>query len=525
VGKPLRVLIIEDVEADAALLVRELQRGGFELTFERVDCAEGMVAALTRGKWDLIVSDYSLPRFSAPAALAIVKEQKLDVPFIIVSGTVGEATAVGAIRSGAHDFMTKGQFARLVPAVERELREAAIRAEGARMHEQLLISDRMASVGTLAAGVAHEINNPLAALIANLTLLSEELEQLGTELLAKGSAGGPCEELSAWAQHRLERLGSPLRDASEASERVRLIVRDLKVFSRADEERRGPVDVHRVLDSSLRMAKNEIRHRARLVQEYGAVPFVHGNEARLGQVFLNLVINAAQAIPEGQAQTNEIRVGTREDGGFVTVEVADTGVGMDEAVLARVFDPFFTTKPIGIGTGLGLAICYRIVDGLGGRIEVESTLGKGSVFKVLLPATFEQLQMPSQPAAAMPSKRRGRVLVVDDEPMIGGAVRRMLVGEHDVEVVSSAREALRLVGNGERFDAILCDLMMPELTGMDFHERLCVAAPEQVSGVIFMTGGAFTARAREFLDSCQSPHLEKPFKAATLRTLVRERVV
>ncbi len=501
--RPLRLLLVEDVERDARLVVLHLQRGGFDVSFERVDTAEAMAAALARQEWDLIISDYSMPAFSAPAALALLEQHRIDLPFIIVSDSIGEETAVAAMRAGAHDFMAKGQFARLVPAVERELRDAALRIERTKMQNQLLIADRMASVGTLAAGVAHEINNPLAALIANLDFATQDLI----------------------AQQKHELL-PPLQDAQECAERIRLIVRDLKVFSRSDEEARGPVDVQRVLESSLRMAWNEIRHRARLVKDYGDVPPVDGNEARLGQVFLNLIVNATQSIEEGAAEDNEIRIVTRRgaDGGVV-VEVRDTGCGIPESALPRIFDPFFSTKPIGVGTGLGLAICHRIITALGGQITLETRVGVGTVFRTSLPASVsDQARTLTAPAASVPGGK-ARVLVVDDEPLMGSAIRRALSSEHDVVVVKGAREALGLLSSGERYDAILCDLMMPEMTGMDLHAELVRTGSSLAGRMIFMTGGAFTARAREFLDEVSNPRLDKPldFKAvkATLRALVR----
>ncbi|MBI5495633.1 MAG: response regulator [Deltaproteobacteria bacterium] len=522
-GKPLRMLIVEDVEADALLVVRELTRGGFAVTYDRVDDAPAMSAALDRQAWDVVVSDYSMPRFSAPAALALVRERNLDIPFIIVSGTVGEETAVDAMRAGAHDIMSKGRFARLVPAIERELRDAGLRAERTRMHEQLLVSDRMASVGTLAAGVAHEINNPLAALIANLDITVAAVSRLTDEArraCLDGAGGAAATAYQSMAQ-LLREVDEPLRDAREAADRVRLIVRDLKVFSRADEEHRGAVDVRRVLESTLRMATNEIRHRAQLVKDFGDVPPVEGNEARLGQVFLNLVVNAAQAIPEGHAHSNEIRVVTRPDGhGHVVVEVRDTGAGMAEAVLPRIFDPFFSTKPMGVGTGLGLAISHRIVTGLGGRIEVESRVGKGTVVRTILPVARGAPAEGPAPVASTPPGRRGRILVVDDERALATAIRRMLAPDHDVETVIRARDAMDLVARGERFDMVLCDLLMPEMTGMDLHAEWTRTAPGHAESLVFMTGGAFTPRAREFLNRVSNPRLEKPFDAAQLRALV-----
>ena len=505
-NKDLRVLLCEDNEDDAALLTRALRQGGYNPTVERVETAEGMTAALTSSStWDIIISDYSMPRFTAPAALALVKERGIDLPFIIVSGTIDEEAAVDAMRAGAQDFMTKGKFARLIPAIERELRESGIRSERRKMQEQLMISDRMASVGTLAAGVAHEINNPLAALMANLDLVAQDF----------------TEKRGQWTAAQIQEMEESLRDARECADRVRHIVKDLKIFSRADEDRRGAVDVHRVLESSLRMAWNEIRHRARLVKDYGDVPFVDANEARLGQVFLNLIVNAAQAIPEGNTDKNEIRVVTKSDGDdSVVVEVRDTGGGIPEAVISKIFDPFFTTKPIGIGTGLGLAICHRIVMGMGGKIEVDSEVGKGTTIRITLPRAKTVPADDTPPPVAVPSGRRGRILIVDDEPMLGGVIRRMLTSEHDLQVVTTAREAIEMVTRGERFDAILSDLMMPEITGMDLHAALHAMAPDQADRIVFMTGGAFTTRAREFLGEVRNARLEKPFDVNTLRALI-----
>ena len=523
-GKPLRALLVEDDERDVQLVLRELRRGDFEVDFEQVDTAEAMAAALAKHPWDLIISDYHMPRFSAPLALALMKERKLDLPFIIVSGTVGENAAVDALRSGAHDFLVKGKLARLIPAIERELRDAALRSERAQMQEQLLISDRMASVGTLAAGVAHEINNPLASLLANLDFAAGDVAKLGKDVLSWAKAVPGNDGTTDWIWTRLREIEEPLRDARESTDRIRLIVRDLKIFSRGDEDKRGAVDVRRVLESSLRMAGNEIRHRARLTTDYGDVPAVEGNEARLGQVFLNLIVNAAQSMPEGRADQNEIHVVTRlDDEGRVVVEIRDTGSGIAESVLSSIFLPFFTTKPIGVGTGLGLSICHRIVTALGGRIMVESQVGKGTVIRTILPVAKREAAEPeaTPPPDAVVSGRKGRILVVDDEPMLGAAVRRILSAEHEVLVVTSARDAIGRVFQGDRFDVILCDLMMPEMTGVDLYAEFLRLAPEQAEKVIFMTGGAFTTRAREFLDQVRNPRVEKPFDAGNLRALVR----
>lgn len=508
----LRVLMIEDRSDDEELVVMELRNGGYDVAHERVETDAGMTAALDREAWDIVLSDYAMPQFSGPKALALVRSRGCDIPFIIVSGTVGEEAAVAAMRAGANDYVFKGSLGRLCPAVDRELREAEIRAERRKMQEQLLISDRMASVGTLAAGVAHEINNPLAAVVANLELVTKDLTVLSTELQI---------------ENRLEEVFDELHDARDAADRLRHIVRDLKIFSRStDEERKGPVDVRRVLESSLRMAWNEIRHRARLVKEYGDIPAVDANEARLGQVFLNLIVNAAQAIREGKAGENVIRVSTGIDSasGRVAVEIRDSGSGIPPQNLSRIFDAFFTTKPAGVGTGLGLSICHRIVTGLGGEISVDSEVGKGTTFRVLLPPAETDLPTVIPLRAVAASARRGRVLVVDDEPAIAKALGRALEPEHEVTIAPNAGEASRLIVAGSRYDVILCDLMMPQMTGMDLHADLQRSAPEQAMRMVFLTGGAFTSEARAFLDGLPNQRVEKPFDTQHVRAIVNDRI-
>jgi CheY-like chemotaxis protein/two-component sensor histidine kinase len=310
---------------------------------------------------------------------------------------------------------------------------------------------------------------------------------------------------------------------------VRKIARDLRIFSRSEEDVRTVVDIERVLESALRMAWNEVRHRAQLVRDFRPVPPVEANESRLGQVFLNLVMNAAQAIAEGAADRNHIRVGTREDArGWVLVEISDTGAGMAPEVLEQLFTPFFTTKPVGVGTGLGLAICQRLVGAIGGEITVESALGRGTTFRVFLPparAEAGEVARRTGPVPEVePARRRGRVLVIDDEVMVAAAVRRAIEGEHDVATLNSAVDALQRITGGERFDVILCDLMMPVMTGMDLHAELSRLEPGQAAQMIFLTGGAFTAKARAFLDQVPNPRLEKPFDLANLRVLVNERI-
>jgi len=260
--------------------------------------------------------------------------------------------------------------------------------ENKALQSRLLLADRMAALGTLAAGVAHEVNTPLAYVISNLDFVRDSLSHL---------------EAGTHPIPRLIETRRALADASEGAERVRVIVRDLKTFSRTGEDRH-PLDVLDVLRSALHLASSEIRLRARLVQDLAPVPAVTANASRLGQVFLNLLLNAAQALPDDRAAEHEVRVTTSVDvGGWANVDVRDTGCGIPAELLGRIFDPFFTTKPAGIGTGLGLGICQEIVSGLGGAIEVESTVGRGSLFRVRLPSALPFSAIAAETSADLPS--------------------------------------------------------------------------------------------------------------------------
>ncbi len=362
-GQRLRILLLEDSSDDEDLLLQELRASGYDFSHTRVMTREEFTRALDGGPWDAILSDYMLPGFTGLAAFSLVQQRGLDVPFLIVSGVMGEDTAVAAMKAGVHDFLLKDRLGRLGPALARELREAGVRAERRRMQEQLMLSDRLASLGMLAAGVAHEINNPLSSLLMNLDL-----------------ALTPPEERRMHPEE-----AQAVRSAFECAMLIRDIVRDIKIFARPDDERSGPTELHRVLDSVLRMAWHQADHRARLVKDYKGDAFVHGSEPRLAQVFLNLILNAAQAIPEGQRGQHEITVAARPEGPeAIRVEIRDTGPGIPPELHEAIFEPFFTTKPAGVGTGLGLSICRHLVTGMGGLIGVKSAPGQGSLFWVLL---------------------------------------------------------------------------------------------------------------------------------------------
>jgi two-component system cell cycle sensor histidine kinase/response regulator CckA len=384
--------------------------------------------------------------------------------------------------------------------------------EKKQLQSNLILSDRMVSVGLLASGVAHEINNPLASVIANLDLVLMRLSD---------------HEMSSEPFAEIADATQEISDAREAAERIRNITSDLRTFSRSDDDKKGLVEIRRVLESTLRMAWNEIRHRAHLIKDYGKTPVILGNESRLGQVFLNVIVNAAQAIQEGCIEDNQIRISTStDDRGHALIQISDSGAGISPEAQARLFQPFFTTKPVGSGTGLGLMLSRRILTDHGGTISLTSTPGQGTVVRISLPpAPIGHLPEPlPRYADALPGVKSGRVLVIDDDEQLGVVMKRTLSPPHEVTVLSNAGAAVERIMAGERFDVILCDVMMAQMTGIDFFARLLLNVPDQAQRIVFVTGGAFTPRSRSFLDDVPNQRIHKPFDIRQLRALVDDRI-
>jgi len=363
------------------------------------------------------------------------------------------------------------------------------------MQARLMVSDRMASIGTLAAGVAHEINNPLTYIYGNLQLIERAL------------------------RHGDAQLRGYVEAAIEGSQRVRDIVSDLQILSRSEASEERPFEIDSALELATRMAHNEVRHRARLVVEKHEPLWTSGSGSRLTQVLLNLLVNAAQSIPVGDVDNNEILVRIQGDAEEVHIHIRDTGGGIPREVLPRIFDPFFTTKGPMQGTGLGLYICHRIVTDMGGDLEVISTSKEGTEFRISLPrAEPDEESSKASEEARRENGSRHRVLVIDDEPAIRDLVLLMLEG-HDVVTASSGRKGIETL-EGEQFDVILCDLNMADMTGMDVFDYLKTEHPTDVDRVVFMTGGVFTDRARSFLDAVPNPRLDKPFTESELAEVV-----
>jgi signal transduction histidine kinase len=405
-----------------------------------------------------------------------------------------------------------------------------------RLEAQLAQADRLSSMGMLAAGVAHEINNPLAYILCNLQSLGEDMPRLLDALrrfqwrLSDKLSGDILDELlGADAEEfnpaMLDDIQDRLKDALEGTYRIRNVSRSLGAFSRVEKDKLVLINLVHVIEVALNMAFNEIKYRARLVKDYSRnLPLVFGSEGRLGQVFLNLLINATHAIDEGDIQNNEIRVSTWVENGWVFAQVRDTGSGIASENIDKLFEPFFTTKKIGVGSGLGLAISKDIVEGYGGSIEVESEVGKGSCFTIRLPVQDEEaISTDDHPDESLTEIFRGRILIIDDEEGILVAMARMIC-EHETVLVSSGAEAKQVIDGDQAFDLVLCDMMMPDISGMDLHRWLTEHHPVLARQLIFVTGGAFTPRARDYLSTVDNVCLEKPFDENIFKRIVNDAI-
>jgi signal transduction histidine kinase len=514
------VLVVDDEHDIREVFEAVLRYDGYEV----LSCSDGQQAMeLLRdgARPDAILLDLMMPNMDG-WQFRVAQKAEPELAVIPVIAVSADRTAKAAAIDADVYLPKPVDMNTLLATLDRLL----LARERETLHARLVEADRLSSLGTIAASVAHEINNPLSYAIANLELVSN--------LLAEGANGS-----ADAAPGKAAPIALALADSREGLLRIRSIVRDLRTFSRPADDGLGPVDVERVLDSAANIVSSEVHHRARLVKDYGGVPRVLANESRLGQVCLNLIVNAAQSIPEGHVETNEIRLATRRDGaGRVVIEVHDTGEGIAEPLLAHIFEPFFTTKTVNKGTGLGLSICKNFVEKLGGTLTVDSAVGKGSTFRIAFPELVDRerererervvLAAPRPPEPRRrpdetgPVSLRSRVLVVDDEPRLCAILARLLGVDHDITTLTDATQAVARIRAGERFDVIFSDLMMPGMSGMELHAELARVAPQQARRMVFLTGGAFTPKATELMATVANRFLDKPFDYAALSALARE---
>jgi two-component system, NtrC family, sensor kinase len=475
--------------------------------------AERMLGYTERDSRGLPIAELLGRGPSAVAAVTQALAQGVSTPFTIEMGR--DAAGRALLIEGKVSPIVFGERALGAVAVLHDVTEQR------RHDEQLALTDRLSSLGTLVASVAHEINNPLAYTLGNLGLASSELASVKAQLA------------DPQLQSILDRVIRSLRDAEDGAGRVANTVKELRAFGRMEERSQRPVDPRACVDWALRLTSNQLLHQARLITSLREVPIVLANELKLSQVVVNLLTNAVQALT-GEREDNEVRVSTwTDETGSAVIEVEDNGRGMTESVRLAVFEPFFTTKAAGHGTGLGLSICRTIVSGFGGEISVESEVGRGSRFRVRLPPCSEaatgrepaSVETPPPPRlSSHPNRVTPKVLVIDDEPMIRSLVTRVLSSYFQVTAADGVRAALAALNESQDYEAILCDLMMPGESGMDFFAVLRRLYPQLVQRVAFITGGAVTPDTSKFLENAARPILNKPFNPTSLAAFVEQLV-
>lgn len=423
---------------------------------------------------------------------------------------------------------------REIVLLARDVREAR-RADEVR--RQLIHADRLALLGTMAASVAHEINNPACFVLANLqysrTLLATLQQSFDSVRSALPSGEREAFERSRGAavDDALSEMLDMAQDNAQGIERISRIVRDLRSFSRSDQGRPEELDPNEEIEAAINMVANRISHRAQLVRNLAPLPRVTAQQGQLAQVVMNLLVNAADAIEDAGQGDHTITVSTRVDGDWMVVEVQDTGNGIPAEIHDRIFEQFFTTKPVNRGTGLGLSLCADIAHNHGGTLDFDSQPGRGTRFELRLPTDESRSKKARggnggrerSSSAAGPGSGGGRILLVDDEPLVLKSMRRTLSPPHEVVCVRDGKQAIEAIEQGPEFDVILCDMMMPGVDGVDVYEYLRDHAPAQVARMVFCTGGVFTKRVEDLLESTPNLVASKPLDYETLRALV-ERV-
>jgi len=506
---PLRALIIEDSQNDCDLLLGVLGGGGYDVTHRRVYSAAALTSVLEDGEWDIVISDYSMPGFKGTDALTMVRKKGLDVPFVFLSGTIGEEIAVNAMRAGAQDYVIKGNAARLLPAIQRELREAEVRRERKQMEQRLRQLEKFEALGKLAGGVAHDFNNVVGAIMG-------------------------------WAELGVDRVSSDspeaklFRNIREQATRAAGLTRQLLAYARRQVLEPKNIDLNHMLNETTTLLQKTIGEQIEVKMVLAPdLQITRADPSQIEQVVMNLCFNARDAMPKGGQLLIETRNvdldshyckqhGDAQPGRYVQLSVCDTGVGMDPATMERIFEPFFTTKEIGKGTGLGLATVMGIVKQHGGFLDVYSEPGKGTTFRVYLPASE---------GAAEPLHH------VDDAPVRGGRETILVAEDHEGmremarEILESLGYRLLLARDGEEavnqfaahrnsISLMLLDVIMPKLDGIDAYEQICKVKPGVP--VIFTSGYSDHGPLLASLTTKGATVLQKPYGSKVLARRVRE---
>ncbi len=502
-----RLLLVEDNRGDARL-VFHLLRGTTELVLDHVTTMEAAVGHLAHGIYDAVLLDLRLPDGDGLSLLETVVGEAGETPVVALTALDDDELALSCLDAGAQDYVRKSELSEVV--LTRAIERAVSRQRAYQLQRRLEVAERHAALGRLVASVAHEVNNQSAVLLAN----AEHSRRLVDELTF---------QLDPELQPALQQLGQLLEDDVEGLRRTASIVRELKVFARGGGAPRSEqIDVDDLAARVVRMVHNALRQRGTVKLSTRSRGHVTGVRHRLAQVLLNLLNNAIEAFDDSTTDAPLVVVRTSREGERIALSVEDNGPGIPAAYFDRLFEPFFTSKAGDLGTGLGLPICAEIVAEMGGEIRVDTEVGRGTCFTVLLPAAATPASDPAP--APVDLVARGRILVIDDDPRVREALQRLISLDHDVVVARGGGDALKQLERDPEFDVILCDLMMPDIDGIDVYEALVAYFPALCDRVVFLSGGAFTDRGQRFLENTGCSVLHKPVTRAELLAAIAQRM-
>lgn len=513
---PLLLLHLEDDPVDAELIVTTLIEGGIPCQSKLVDTRQAFVAALKEGRMDLILADYSIPGFDGMTALTLARQHRPEVPFLFVSATIGEELAIDAMHQGATDYVLKQRLGRLVPSVQRALRELDDRAERKRAEEALRQSEKqfrqsqkMEAVGRLAGGIAHDFNNLLTIIMGYSQVLLTEL--------------GP--------QHPLR---GKIEETLKAGGKAASLIRQLLTFSSKQSTDPKILSLNTAVTSLENMLRRligeDVQFVVKLDPKNGRL---RADQTHLEQVLVNLVVNARDAMPKGGTITIETaqveltrspvyHIAPLQPGSYVQLTVSDTGCGMDLKTQSHIFEPFFTTKGEGKGTGLGLSTVYGIVTQCGGAIDVTSRVGHGTRFDLYFPSVESDIlpTTPTQPSGR-PQRGTETILLAEDEPSVRTLVRDELrkLGYKVVEAKNGVEACLLATQQAESFQLLLTDVVMPGMGGRELAQHLSVINPELRT--LFMSGYMDDVGIMAGQEEGTTSFLQKPFTPEVLASSVR----
>ncbi len=518
-SKPIHILLVDDDQTDRMSVQRMLRKAEQEFTIrESVDLAQAR-EALAEDSFDVALIDYRLPDGTA---LDLLNHPALAhaTPAIVMTGLKERDLAKRLLRHGAQDYLTKGDFDHELLA--RSIGYALERRRGEDLRRQLMRADRLAAIGRLAAAVAHEVNNPATFILSNFGIISKRMGKLRDAVVPHLD-----DDVRAEVETLFDSIEEVSGENKRGLERITDVVRDLGVFSRMDTDEVEPVNVNDVLRGVVKLAHNELRHSANVKLDLDDdVPSIMAARGRLGQTFTNLLVNAAHAMREGRPSENEIRISTRLLDDQIEIQFSDTGPGIPAEHLEKIFDPFFTTKPSGEGTGLGLAISLEIVQAHRGEMAVKSSVQTGTTFTILLPLDTGFLA-PSSSAESQEvedfdnsERLRPRILFIDDEKQLLHSFAEALEDLYDIVGAATGEAALDIIRLDDDFDVVICDVQIPGLDGIELYHEIKRIRPDLATRFVFLTGGAFTDRARNFLQTTTLPVLEKPLSPEQLSSFI-----